>query len=49
MKLFSFGVLRRKGIIGLNYRNIELIGRYNPRSHYPLVDNKLMTKSLAAE
>jgi len=49
MKLVSFGALRRKNVIGLNYRNIELIGRYNPRSHYPLVDNKLMTKSLAAE
>jgi len=42
-----FWRLRRKGIIGMNYRNIELIGRYNPRSRYPLVDNKLMTKALA--
>ncbi|WP_345990524.1 alpha-L-glutamate ligase-like protein [Sulfurimonas sp. HSL1-2] len=47
MKFVTFGALRRKGIVGMNYRNVELIGRYNPRSHYPLVDNKLMTKELA--
>ncbi|MHC3994389.1 alpha-L-glutamate ligase-like protein [Thiomicrolovo sp. ZZH C-3] len=47
MKLVTFGALRRKGIVGMNYRNIELIGRYNPRSLYPMVDNKLMTKELA--
>ena len=46
-KLTTFGALRRKGIVGMNYRNIELIGRYNPRRRYPLVDNKLMTKALA--
>lgn len=49
MKLASIGVLRRKGIVGMNFRNIELIGRYNPRSRYPLVDNKLKTKALAQE
>jgi len=49
MKIASFKALRRKGVIGLNYRNVELIGRYNPRSRYPLVDNKLMTKALATE
>ena len=36
--------LRSKGVIGMNFRNIELIGRYNDRSKYPLVDNKLITK-----
>jgi len=49
MKFATFGELRRKDIVGMNYRNIELIGRYNPRSRYPLVDNKLMTKALAKE
>ena len=50
MKTFTtFAALRRKGIVGMNYRNIELIGRYNPRSRYPLVDNKLKTKALAKE
>jgi alpha-L-glutamate ligase-like protein len=49
MKILTFGALRRKDIVGMNYRNIELIGRYNPRSRYPLVDNKLKTKVLAAE
>ena len=33
----------------MNYRNIELIGRYNSRKKYPLVDNKLLTKKIAAE
>lgn len=43
----SFGALRRRGVVGMNYRNIELIGRYNLRSLYPLVDNKMTTKRLA--
>lgn len=33
----------------MNYRNIELIGRYNARKQYPLVDNKLLTKKIAEE
>ncbi len=33
----------------MNYRNIELIGRYNTRSKYPLVDNKLFTKRIAKD
>ncbi len=33
----------------MNYRNIELIGRYNAREKYPLVDNKLITKKIAKE
>ena len=41
--------LRSKGVIGMNFRNIELIGRYNDRSKYPLVDNKLITKKIAKE
>jgi len=39
--------LRAKGVIGMNFRNINLIGRYNPRNKYPLVDNKVITKKIA--
>lgn len=41
--------LRALGVIGMNDRNINLIAQYNPRHLYPLVDNKLRTKLLAAE
>lgn len=41
--------LRRYGILGMNARNIGYISRYNERRLYPLVDNKLKTKLLAAE
>ena len=33
----------------MNCRNVEFINRYNDRSLYPLVDNKLKTKLLAKE
>ncbi|AQM19743.1 alpha-L-glutamate ligase-like protein [Vibrio anguillarum] len=39
--------LRRKGIMGMNKRNHSYIGRYNDRSKYPLVDDKLQTKLIA--
>ncbi|WP_095499309.1 alpha-L-glutamate ligase-like protein [Paraferrimonas haliotis] len=39
--------LAQKGVLGMNKRNIDFIGRYNPRSLYKLVDDKLMTKQLA--
>lgn len=35
------------GIMGMNQRNVNYISRYNDRSLYPLVDNKLLTKDLA--
>jgi alpha-L-glutamate ligase-like protein len=41
--------LRDLGIVGMNDRNINLIAEQNPRHLYPLVDNKLQTKLLAAE
>ena len=41
--------LRDKGLIGMNQRNIRYIARYNDRRRYPLVDDKLQTKLLAAE
>ena len=39
--------LREKGIMGMNQRNHSYIGRYNDRSKYPLVDDKLKTKIIA--
>ncbi|TDG13415.1 alpha-L-glutamate ligase-like protein [Seongchinamella unica] len=43
----SPAALRRMGVLGMNERNVGYIGRYNPRRNYPLVDNKLLTKSRA--
>ena len=37
------------GILGINRRNADYIMRCNPRSSFPLVDNKLLTKRLAEE
>lgn len=34
------------GILGMNKRNVSYISRYNQRSLYPLVDNKLKTKAI---
>lgn len=39
--------LKKMGILGMNRRNAEFIANYNSRKFYPLVDNKLLTKSLA--
>lgn len=39
--------LRQRGIMGMNQRNIDYIGRYNPRKLYKQVDDKLITKQLA--
>lgn len=39
--------LARKGIMGMNRRNHSYIGRYNERSRFPLVDDKLKTKIIA--
>ena len=50
--MFSFtspAKIRVKGIMGMNQRNISYIGRYNDRSKYPLVDDKLKTKIIAQE
>ncbi len=41
--------LRKRGVMGMNRRNVELINPYNNREAYPLVDNKLRTKRLAAK
>lgn len=39
--------LNERGILGMNRRNHAYIGRYNPRSKYPIVDNKVESKKLA--
>jgi len=39
--------LREAGVLGMNARNAEYIMRCNPRSSFPLVDNKVLTKTLA--
>lgn len=39
--------LARRGVLGMNRRNIGFIGRYNPRGRFPLVDDKLRTKLVA--
>jgi alpha-L-glutamate ligase-like protein len=41
--------LKEKGILGMNRRNVEVIGRWNERKKYPLVDDKLKTKLLAQQ
>ena len=39
--------LREKGILGMNARNYDVISHYNSRRLYPLVDDKVQTKTLA--
>jgi len=39
--------LHQFGLLGINRRNAEYIMRSNPRSFFPLVDDKFMTKRLA--
>lgn len=39
--------LSQKGLLGINRRNISYTLHYNSRKLYPLVDDKLKTKSLA--
>ena len=45
--LTGFKHLREAGILGINRRNAEIIMAYNPRAHFPRVDNKIITKELA--
>ena len=39
--------LSKIGMLGINCRNRDFIGRYNPRHLFPQVDDKLKTKLLA--
>ncbi len=41
--------LRDAGVMGMNRRNYHVISRLNKRSLYPLVDDKVQTKTLAHE
>ena len=41
--------LRARGVMGINQRNGDYILRYNKRSLYPLVDDKIRTKKLALD
>jgi alpha-L-glutamate ligase-like protein len=43
-KLFSR--IKKAGVLGMNRRNVDYIFKHNPRRHYPLLDNKLLTKSV---
>lgn len=45
--LASPSKLKKKGILGMNRRNIQYIGKYNDRRNFPLVDDKLKTKVIA--
>jgi alpha-L-glutamate ligase-like protein len=47
MIISSFKALSKAGTLGINARNSEYIMRCNPRSLFPLVDNKALTKQLA--
>jgi alpha-L-glutamate ligase-like protein len=40
------GRLRRTGVLGINRRNRDYIGRWNERRRFPAVDDKLRTKQL---
>lgn len=41
--------LRANGVIGINERNLDYVFRQNKRRLYELVDDKIVTKQLAAE
>jgi alpha-L-glutamate ligase-like protein len=41
--------LREAGVLGMNRRNADFIMPCNPRSLFPLVDDKVLTKKLASE
>ena len=42
-------VLKSKGILGMNARNYNIIGKCNKRNLFPLVDDKVQTKVLATQ
>ncbi len=41
--------LREAGVLGMNHRNASFILPSNPRSSYPMADDKVLTKRLALE
>ena len=44
--MMPFRLLKRRGVLGINERNIRFTQGENPRELYPLVDDKLKTKRL---
>src|SRR6476619_2350453 len=38
--------LREAGVLGINHRNLAFIQESNPRSFYPRVDDKTITKQI---
>ena len=40
--------LKQIGVLNMNARNFSVIGQYNSRRLYPLVDDKVKTKELAS-
>lgn len=44
----AFQQLAEAGVLGMNRRNGDYIMRCNPRSSFPLLDDKVLTKRLAA-
>ncbi len=40
---------RRKEVVGINERNVELIYRHNDRRHFPIADDKLVAKQVLSE
>lgn len=49
MFMGTFQGLKKAGLLGINGRNAHYTLACNPRRQYPLVDDKLRTKRLAAE
>ncbi|NLD00306.1 MAG: alpha-L-glutamate ligase-like protein [Gammaproteobacteria bacterium] len=53
--MFGFGLIKTwrelnaKGIMGINRRNADYVLKYNKRSLYPVVDDKILTKERAIE
>lgn len=43
------GRLKAQGFLGMNRRNFEYVQGWNPRRLYPLVDDKILTKSVCAD
>jgi alpha-L-glutamate ligase-like protein len=41
--------LRARGVLGINRRNADFVLPFNPRCHYPRVDDKLLTKTFCEE
>ncbi|OED36052.1 hypothetical protein AB832_05840 [Flavobacteriaceae bacterium (ex Bugula neritina AB1)] len=45
-KILSAESRKKSNVIGLNERNIKLIYPNNPKKHYPLADDKVLTKEI---